>query len=97
MSSISRRISALEIYRLVHVSIIQSKTDPSRKGVNIFVGSTSTDLWPVAALLDYLKVRGSSQGPLLVFTDGCLLTRTRFVDCVRDALSKAEVDERHCM
>ena len=82
---------------LVRVTIKQSKTDPFRKGVDIFVGRTGTDLCPVGALLDYLRVRGAAQGALFVFSDGRLLTRQRFVERVRDALQRAGVDQsKYC-
>ena len=82
---------------LVRVTIKQSKTDPFRKGVNIFVGCTGTDLCPVGALLDYLRVRGTAQGALFVFSDGRLLTRQHFVERVRDALQRAGVDQsKYC-
>ena len=55
---------------LLRVTIKQSKTDPFRKGVDIFIGRTGTDLCPVAALLSYLSVRGSSLGPLFILSDG---------------------------
>ena len=42
----------------------QSKTDPFRKGVDLFIGRTGTDLYPVAAVLNYLQARGTSQGPI---------------------------------
>ena len=35
----------------IHIKHKQLKTDPFRKGINLFVGRTSTDLCPVAALL----------------------------------------------
>ena len=40
---------------LMHVAIIQSKTDPFCKGINIFIGCTGTDLYTVVTLLDYLN------------------------------------------
>ena len=82
---------------LLRVTIKQSKTDPFRKGVSIFVGRTGTQLCPVAALLNYLCSRGTASGPLFVFADGRLLTRSRFVEQVRDGLTKAGVDQaRYC-
>ena len=82
---------------LVRVTIKQSKTDPFRKGVDIFVGRTGTDLCPVGALLDYLQVRGAAPGALFIFADGHLLTRQRFVDRVREALQRAGVDQsKYC-
>ena len=76
---------------LVRVNIKQSKTDPFRKGVYLYLGRTGTDLCPVAALLDFLQARGTAPGMLFTFEDGRLLTRQRFVDLVRDALQKAGV------
>ena len=82
---------------LLRISIKQSKTDPFRKGVDLFIGRTGTDLCPLAALLDYLRTRGSAPGPLFVFADGRVLTRQRFVDLVRDGLEKAGVDQsKYC-
>ena len=79
------------------MTIKQSKTDPFRKGVDIFVGRTGTDLCPVGALLDYLQVRGAAPGALFIFADGRLLTRQRFVDRVREALQRAGVDQsKYC-
>ena len=38
----------------MRVYIKQSKMDPFRRGIDLFVGRTGSDLCPVAALLDYL-------------------------------------------
>ena len=79
---------------MVRVTIKQSKTDPFNKGI---VGRTGTELCPVAALLDYLDVRGSTPGPLFIFVNGRLLTRQRFVDRIRAAMEKVSVDQsKYC-
>ena len=84
-------------FSFLRVTIKQSKTDPFRKGVDIFVGRTGTDICPVAAILSYLECRGSGPGPLFVFSSGRFLTRKRFVELVRAALSSAGVDqEKYC-
>jgi len=70
--------------RLLRISIKQSKTDPFRKGVDLFVGRTSSDLCPVAAMLSYLERRGTGPGPLFKFSDGRFLTRAK----VRSAQSR---------
>lgn len=44
----------------IWVTIKQSKTDPFWKGINLFIGKTSTDLCPVTAMLSYLIVREGS-------------------------------------
>ena len=79
----------------LRIRIKQSKTDPFRKGVDLFLGRTGSDICPVAALLGYLACRGSRPGPLFIFADGRLLTRKRFVDLVRAALASAGVDQQN--
>ncbi len=71
-----------------------SKTDPFGKGVDVIVGKTSNNLCPIRAVLDYLMARGPGAGPLFCFQNGKPLTRVRFVDQVRDALSKVGIDCR---
>ena len=81
----------------LRITIKQSKTDPFRKEVDLFVGRTGTDLCPVAAVLDYLQCRGMSSGALFILKDGRPLTRSRFVELVRDALTKAGIDQaKYC-
>ena len=48
----------------LRITIIQSKTDPFRRGVDLWVGKTGSDLCPVTAVLDYLRARGG-QMPVL--------------------------------
>lgn len=48
---------------VVRVTIKQSKTDPFRKGVNLFLGRTGTELCPVMALLGYMVARGPRYSP----------------------------------
>ena len=43
---------------IIRVHIKQSKTDPFRKGVHLFIGRTQSDICPVRAILNYLVVRG---------------------------------------
>ena len=81
----------------LRLTIKQSKTDPFRKGVNLYVGRGQVNLCPVAAVLGFLNVRGSTPGPLFVFEDGRPLTRARFAQEVRAALSAAGVDQsKYC-
>ena len=76
----------------VRVRIKASKTDPFRRGVDIFLGRTGADLCPVSSLLSYLCERGSSEGPLFVFTDGKPLTRGRFVEYLKKGLELAGIN-----
>lgn len=73
----------------IRVTIKQSKTDPFRKGIDLFIGKTTTDLCPVTAMLSYLVARGSREGPLFVFSDGRFLTRQRLVERLRSGLQEA--------
>jgi hypothetical protein len=82
---------------IMQVTIKQSKTDPFRKGLNIFIGKTNTDICPVSAILRYLLQRGKTQGPLFMFRDGRFLTRQRLVGEMRQVLQKAGVDQsKYC-
>ena len=77
---------------LVKVRIKASKTDPFRRGIDVFVGRTESELCPVSAVLAYMVVRGPGEGPFFRFKDGRPLTRERFVQHVRRALGRAGID-----
>ena len=77
---------------ILQITIKQSKTDPFRKRVDLFVGRVSSPLCPVAAVTGYLCVRGTSPGPLFRYADGRPLTRPRFAAATRSALSEAGID-----
>ena len=79
---------------MVCVVLRQSKTDPFRKGVSIYLGRTHGDLCPVSAILSYIARRPSVEGPLFIFKDGSHLTRDKFVGAVRQALSATGTDTR---
>lgn len=75
----------------MQVRIKASKTDPFRKGVDLYIGRASNGLCPITAMLQYLSVRGGKSGPLFRFEDGKPLTRPRFVAKVREALQAANI------
>ena len=82
---------------IIQIRIKQSKTDPFRQGVNLFLGRTGTSLCPASAIISYLSARGMSPGPLFRFQDSRPLTRQRFVDAVRDGLHKIGIDkDKYC-
>ena len=82
---------------MLKVFIKQSKTDPFRKGVALFLGKTGADLCPVSAMISYVQQRGSGLGPLFQFEDGRLLTRARLVEEMRAGLKEAGVDDtKYC-
>ena len=71
---------------LIRIHLKESKADPYKKGVDIVIGRTDTDICPVGALLAYLARRDVAPGPLFVFENGSSLSRTALVDHVRAAL-----------
>ena len=71
---------------IMQVRIKSSKTDPFRKGVDIYLGRTHNSPCPITAMMAYLSVRGDTAGPLFHFKDGKPLTRDRFVNKLRDTL-----------
>ena len=79
---------------VMRVRIKASKTDPFRRGVDIFMGRTHTKLCPIEAMLAYLAVRGSKEGFLFTYKDGRLLSKERFVSGVREALRKAGINQK---
>ena len=80
---------------MLQVLIKCSKTDPYRLGVTLYIGATNTELCPVAAVIEYLLARGSKEGPLFIWQDGCYLTRQSFVQAVREALSMAGMEAKN--
>ena len=76
----------------LQVYINQSKTDPFRLGVKIWIGKTGGYLCPIAAVLSYMAVRGPGEGPLFCFQNGNPLTRQRLVSKMREVLQKVGID-----
>ena len=68
-------VDSVQTPQLVRVRLKLSKTDPFRKGVDVFVGRTGNDLCPVAAMLAYMVQRGKGPSPFFRFQDGGPLTR----------------------
>ena len=63
---------------IIAVQIKSSKTDPFGKG--------ATSLCPVAAILQYLAIRPSDNGPLFIDHTGKPLTKPAFVTHIKQAL-----------
>ena len=78
---------------VVTVHIKESKTDPFRKGVYVYLGRTENDLRPFTAISAFLAVRGAEAGPFFHFTSGAPLSRELFVRQVR-ALKPWGIDEK---
>ena len=85
-------VDSIQNPQALRVRLKASKTDPFRVGVDIFVGRTGNELCPVTAVLAYIVKRGPSPGPFFRFASGAPLTRPRFVQSVKEALTKAGVD-----
>lgn len=77
------------------VVIKQSKTDPFRQGVSVFLGRTDSAICPVKAILPYLVVRGCQQGPLFIMKDGRKLTRQLFSTSLDVILEKLHLEGGH--
>ena len=77
---------------LLQVAIKQSKTDPFRRGVNIYLGATDCAICPVKAILAYLAMRSDQAGPLFITQKGRGLTCQVFSSALDSLLSKLKLD-----
>ena len=73
---------------LLKITLKQSKTDPFRVGVDVFVGRTNYPLCTVAAVLSYLVSRVPKPGPLFILQNGKPLKRASFVAELKEALEQ---------
>ena len=78
---------------VIQLRIKQSKTDPFREGIHIFLGKTDGAICPVQAVIKYIAVRSPNPGPLFVSSEGTPLTRGYLVSRLQDALRRAGLDE----
>ena len=76
---------------MIRVKLKKSKTDQLGKGADIMIGRTDCVLCPVTAVLSYMMLRGSSQGPFFRCNDGQPLTKAKFIHHVREALQTARL------
>jgi len=74
------------------VSIKQSKTDPFRRGVDLYLGATDETLCPVRGMLPYLALRGDHKGSLFMLNDGRGLTRQLFSTALNNLLEELHMD-----
>lgn len=81
--------------RLLKVTIKESKTDPFRKGVHIYLGATGHLVCPILGILPYLAARGNTPGPLFLTEKGEGLTRQHFATLLSSTLSKLNLDTKN--
>ena len=87
-------VDSLRAPSIIHITIKQSKTDPFRKGVCLAIGCTGTSLYPVAATLNFIAVRGTDPDPLFTCQDGSFLTWQKFVELVQAAFQSAGIEQQ---
>ena len=81
--------------QMLQVRLKTSKTDPYRRGIDVYIGRTENKLCPVTTVLAYLKSRGAGKGPPFQLQNGRPLTRARFVIEVKKALDRAGIKSTH--
>jgi len=81
--------------RLLKVTLKESKTDPFRKGVHIYLGATDRTICPILGILPYLAARGNTPGPLFITEDGYGLTRHTFAALLNSTLSKLHLASKN--
>ena len=74
------------------VRLCRSKNDPFGAGTRLHLGATGHSLCPVSSMTGYLAIRPSEPGPLFLFRDGSTLSRTKLIQCLRQALSSVGVN-----
>ena len=77
------------------LNIKQSTTDPFRKGFHLFLGCTGHHICPVKALLPYLAVCGSTEGPLFITEEGSPLTKHHISTELSSILHAAGLETTH--
>ena len=80
--------------QVLRLRLKQSKTDPFRRGVSIYLGTTESNLCPVKGILPYLAMRGSRAGPLFIYTDGRGLTQSLLKAAFDDLLIDLHLDKK---
>ena len=79
-------ISFNDNFSMMFVFIKASKTDPFRIGVQLRVSALGNSLCPVAAMRQFLYVRGSRVGPLYTFESRIYLSRRYLANLLAQAL-----------
>jgi len=80
-------VDNVDLPPVISLNIKYSKTGQGRVGVRVTLGRTGDDLCPNSALLNYLSWRGSKLGALFQWQDGKPLSKTKFIEATRQALT----------
>ena len=88
-------VDSVEAPSMIRFHLKRSKCDQFGNGVDVFIGRTSDDLCPVAAVLNYIAQRGNHTGAFFRFRDGSPLKKARFVLGIRRALTMHSWDGLH--
>ena len=75
---------------VLRIHVKQSKTDPFRQGVQIYLGATNTNVCPILGILPYLALRRTQPGPLFLTENGQGLTRQIFCTALNSVLSELQ-------
>ena len=71
---------------MVQIHLKTSKCDQYGQGADVIVGLTGVDICPVSTMSQYLRIRGSAQGPFFLDATGRVITKQVFVRQIRDLL-----------
>ena len=74
---------------MLRIHLKRSKCDQFGRGADVFIGRTGNDLCPVAMILAYLAVRGSTPSPLFMDVQRQPLLKDKFVTRIRDIIELA--------
>ena len=80
--------------KLITIKIKQSKTDPFRRGVTLYLGRTESLICPVLGILPFMAIRGKRPGPLFILKDGRMLTRQIFSSSLDKIFEKLQLDSK---
>ena len=80
----------------MRVYLKRSKTDPTGKGLAVYIGCTGTRVCAVSAMHTYLALSTADcrNEPLFRWDDRLYLTRAAFVNCTKDFINALGLDSR---
>ena len=78
---------------LLQLLLRQSKTDPFKQGIKVYMGATDSTVCPIQAVLSYLKQRSTKPGPLFITEKGKGWTRSMFSSSLKSILHKLKLNQ----